>query len=291
MAQPLWYIRKSGAVTGPFPTPQINEMLRAGQLRPGDEVSLDRVLWEPIEQSGHFGARRAEAPAKPKEDDTWEQERAKARQRWLLETGAGEGSDLDSLQRAELQALRQDEETTRELIHAQARRPPSFWIALLALAAIVAVGGAVWFGQSEKGIQASIGQAGIPAGGCAAPAGEGVTWAGCDRRQAILTAAVLRGAHLAGGKFDGADLSAADLSYADLKRASLRGANLARANLLGANLDGADLTGADLASADLRYATLTGALLEGARLDGAQLGKATWHDGHSCGEAAIGTCP
>ena len=44
MAQPLWYIRHAGEVVGPYPRPQVEELLRSGELSGDWEISLDVLL-------------------------------------------------------------------------------------------------------------------------------------------------------------------------------------------------------------------------------------------------------
>jgi len=50
----LWYVRKDGKVSGPFPQPQIEENLSQGVLTRSDEISHDNASWTSIEHSGYF---------------------------------------------------------------------------------------------------------------------------------------------------------------------------------------------------------------------------------------------
>lgn len=52
----LWYVRKDGNVSGPFPQPQIEEDLAQGALKRSDEISHDNESWVSIERSGYFAA-------------------------------------------------------------------------------------------------------------------------------------------------------------------------------------------------------------------------------------------
>lgn len=52
----LWYVRKDGEVSGPYPQPQIEEDLAQGRLARGDEISHDSESWVSIERSGYFPA-------------------------------------------------------------------------------------------------------------------------------------------------------------------------------------------------------------------------------------------
>lgn len=281
MVQALWYVRKSGQVSGPFPAPQIDEALRTGEIALTDDLSLDGEQWLPVRESGMFrGKVQSGKTTGDTADATWLAEREKARQRW--EDGVAENSEpatptpiLDTIR---IQSLRANHDATRAMVDAEAKRRPSILIAFAALIALVLTGALVWFGQGDDTIKASIGKV----SNCAAAPATGISWAGCDKSGQTLRGVDLHSMTLTRANFDGAALARANLSYADLARASLRGANLAGANLLGANLDGADLTGADLSQADLRYATLNNSLLGGSRLDGATLGKTTWIGGQLC---------
>lgn len=288
MTQPLWYVQIHGTVKGPFPSPQIKEMLELGELSPADLVSLDRKQWLSIARSGHF--HPGPTPAKPvaaPQDQAWEQERERARERWLREEEATPADiPLPARDDARRSALAHDHDATRHLVEAQANRKPRLILAGFALLAVVGLGVAVWQGEGDDTIRASFEKV----SNCALPPAEGVSWAGCVRTGEILRGARLRNADLSAGIYDSADLTGADLAYANLRRASLRGANLRSVKLAGAALDGADLTGADLTGADLRYATLTGASLAGVRWDGASLGKATWSDGRPCPDSVVGPC-
>jgi hypothetical protein len=288
MTQPLWYYRKNNVVKGPFPSPQIKEMLKVGELSPADLVSLDREQWISIARSGHFQPRPAPKPASTVKDEEWEQEREKARSRWLKEDGieVADSIRLPEEEARKTAALAQDHAETMQMVQARASRRPPYVLGGVALLIVMVTGILVWHGQGDDTIRASFERV----SNCALAPADGVSWAGCVRTGEILRGAVLRNADLSGGNYDNADLSAADLAYANLRRSSLRGANLRATKLTGAALDGADLTGADLTGADLSYATLTSAIVEGVRLDGAALGKATWTDGRVCDQASIMAC-
>lgn len=289
MTQPLWYVRKHGSVTGPFPTPQIKEMLKLGDMVPGDLVSLDGRQWMSIAQSGQFLPEpRKPVAADAIADAEWRHEREKARARWTGDIEPWPVGDLPGLSQdaRRAAALAQDHENTRHLVEEQAARKPPLIMAGIALLVVIGIGIAIWHGEGDDTLRTAFEKV----SNCGQPAGPGISWAGCPRAGANLRGASLRNADLSRGNFDGAELSLADLDYADLRRASLRGANMRSVKLVGAVLDAADLTGADLRGADLRYASFKGAILEGVRLDGAALGKAIWQDGKLCAETSLGTC-
>lgn len=283
MVQALWYVRKAGRVTGPFPAPQIAEGLRAGEILALDEVSLDGNQWEQVAESV-FLKEPKPLPAERVDgvDEAWRAEREKARRRWrddgpTPEAGA-EVMATPILDTIRLQALDNDHETTSALIAARARRRPPWLVGLLALLVLGLLAVIVWRGQRNDLIQTPI----HLTGDCAASVARGASWARCDKRASQLARAEMQSMNLLATRLDDANLNGANLSYANLASASLRNANLSGANLVGANLDGADLTGADLSQADLRYATFRGAHLEGTRLEGAMFGKTVWRDGGLC---------
>jgi hypothetical protein len=279
MVQALWYVRKSGQVSGPFPAPQIDEALRVGEIVPTDELSLDGEQWQPVRESGLFrGGHAVAKPPQENPDSAWQIEREKARHRWEDNASQDDSSGNRLIDSADMDALRVCQETTRAMVNAQAKRRPSVLIAIAAFVALGLVGGLVWLGQGDAPVQTGIGKA----SNCSDAPAPGISWAGCDKSGLSLTRADLHSMTLNGVRFDGATLAGANLSYVNLSHASLRGVNLAGANLLGANLDGADLTGADLSQAELRYATFVGARLDGVRLDGVSIGKTTWLGGQLC---------
>lgn len=61
-----WYSRRSGVVRGPFSAEEISRHLILGRLCKDDEISQDRVAWEPAEQVGGL------LPAELQNLDTWD---------------------------------------------------------------------------------------------------------------------------------------------------------------------------------------------------------------------------
>ena len=291
MTQSLWYLRNAGKVYGPFPSPQIGEALRAGDIAPDWEISLDEVDWLSIADSGQFESELADGGASDDQDSlAWREERKRARERWLGGPREAEPPlphDLEKDARARL-SVAQDHVRTEALLSAERRRRPPLWILLLVAAILAGLGVSVWFGQDEQAIQAGIGLA--AEADCVAPLANGVNWRGCDRRGASARGATARNAMLENARLDEAGLSGADLSYAVLRGASLRNADLSGARLTGADLRGADLGGADLSGADLGHAVLTEARVAGTRLAGARLDRTVWVDGRVCAPDSLGEC-
>ena len=282
MAQPLWYIRHAGQVVGPYPRPQVEELLRAGELSGEWEISLDEKDWLPLKESGWFPVQ--EKPSHAQEDAeqaAWIEERQRARERWQDEGGDAPVPHDAALDEARREALGRDQQRTQRLVHEDQARRPSRLIGLLALLVLGVIAVSVWLGQSEEPIPAALQQA----VNCAAPAGEGINWSGCDKRGAALAGAMLRNARLEQARLEGARLAGAVLEYASASGANLRNADLRGAKLTAVDFSGADLSGADLSGANLRYA-----VIRDTRLDGTRLDQAVWSDGRTCAAGSVGTC-
>lgn len=289
MAQTLWYLRVNGRVLGPFPSPQIAELLNSGEVTPEWEISLDETDWLTIVESGQFddailGSQKIADPETP----GWREERQKARQRWLSDQGIVEQAANHDPSRDERtrQAISRDHVKTEALIEAEKQKPTSFISPLLGILVLLIVGIVVWWGQRERPIQTAISSVAA----CGVPASDGVNWSYCDKRGLNLTGLRARNARMEKVRLDNAQLGGADLAYTVLTGASLRNVQLSGSKLLGAELSGVDLSGADLAGANLQYAVLKGGVLAGTRLDAAQLDKATWVDGRICAEGSVGSC-
>jgi len=278
MAQLLWYLRHEGKILGPYPSPQVQELLQTGVISMAWEASLNELDWLPLGDSHKFAEDKADWQG---EQGAWLEERQRARQRWEGEAAGSVESHDPALDERRRQALGLDQKRTENLVRASLSRRPSFWIGGLALLALAAIGVSVWLGQSDQPIQPVLNQ---PVN-CAAVAGEGVNWSGCDKRAAALAGAMLRNARLDRTRLDEARLAGAVLEYASATGASLHNADLRGAKLTAVDLSGADLSGSDLAGANLRYAALIGANLAGARLD-----QAVWSDGRTCATGSIGSC-
>ena len=301
--QKLWYVRRDGVLSGPFPAKLIGRELMVGRFKPGDEASTDQVFWSPIEETPELLPRfsvknRIIGPANSPLD--WERERQQAARRWADERHQRDrrGPHL----RAPVGKLRGRDRRIRHesaewaalrLRHAewegeQKRRRDRFvgvgmvLIALLALALF-----AVWRLPPTHPIKVDFQGSSVA---CSEPASDQVNWSGCDKNGAWLKGVDLSSAMLRETHFNAANLSHSDLSYANLTASDLSFANLTQAKLVSANLAGADLTYAELRDADLRYADLRGAKLDAASLIGARLDNATWTDGRTCVAISVGDC-
>lgn len=293
MTQPLWYLRQDNQVRGPFPAPVIIQYLTLGRLTADSPVSLDAESWFSIRDSGYFQAALEELEhARRSQEPGWDEERDKARLRWLDERQAVDPQPTQSaehraLEPAQATTLRRDHRQTQQRLDEARHGKSAKWVALLAALVLAVIAGVVLWGQPDQ--PAVVPRlVGVP--DCPAAPAPGVIWRGCDKRNAQLPNADLGNAQLNGVRLDGANLRSARLAYADLDQASLRGADLTGADLSGASLERADLSGASLADTQLAYANLRQARLDGARLEGARLDKAAWTDGRVCAPASVGRC-
>lgn len=281
MTQSLWYLRHKGKIVGPYPPPRVEELLRIGEISGEWEISLDEQNWLPLAESGQFSRPEATSHESAAQRLAWVEERQRARARWR---GENEDEPLPrdtQVDESRRQALGLDQQHTERLVSEEHARRPSRWIGLLALLALGAAGVAVWWGQSEKPIQAALNQA----VNCEAPAAEGVNWNSCDKRGAALAGAMLRNARLDRARLEDARLAGAVMEYASAREANLRNADLRGAKLTAVDLSGADLSGADLSGANLRYAVIEGTHLAGTRMD-----HVVWSDGRTCAVGSVGAC-
>jgi uncharacterized protein YjbI with pentapeptide repeats len=264
--KPIWYVRRSTTVQGPYSASVIRRYLLLGRLRLSDRVSADGRCWEPLTE-------RAELiPDEMRDLGTHE-----GRRRF---EAARQAADERS---ADREALMPREPSAR-----RARRHGSM-LAIAGLAVVVLLlVGIGWYRDFDHGL--------MQQADCSAAAGKGVVWSGCVKDGVrIADGSVLVGlrglnASLRDARLSGVDLSGARLDYADLTRASLIDADLTGVVFRGATLNRADLRGADLTDADLRNADLRDARIDGAELDGALLGNALWIDGQACAPDAVGVC-
>lgn len=289
----LWYVRRAGAVKGPFPSSLIEKNIALGRILASDFVSPDGKHWEPAHSFPDFEVlrRSGEQPVIQRRLDERTRERREARAAPMTPAAAETpsdqrgSSDRRTPEEPDVIARRQRAnrvwQSLRNGSAHRVRRTPLLLAAALVAVLIVA---AVVFAPPPPA-----------ASDCAALAAPGVNWAFCnhaaaDLRGAALGSAVLRNTRLSGADLTGADLRNADLAYADLSGAVLRDARLDGARLTGATLHGASLVDAVLTGARLDFADLGAANVAGARFDGALLDQAIMPNGGLCRPALAGSC-
>lgn len=289
----LWYVRRAGAVKGPFPSSLIEKNIALGRILASDLLSADGKHWEAASSYPDFEVirRSGEQPAVQRRLDERQTERRAARLASAppSEEATGEelrrGSDRRAPEDPELVARRQRANRVwQSLRNGSANGMRKTPLLLAAILVTVVIAAAVLLAPPPR-----------PATDCAAPAAPGVNWEFCnhaadDLRGARLGGAFLRNARLAGADLSGADLRQADLAYADLSGAVLREARLDGARLTGTTLRGASLVDAVLTGARLDFADLTAARIEGARFDGAIFEQAIMPDGRVCLPGQVAHC-
>lgn len=280
----LWYVRRGGKVSGPFPTQAVANNALLGRFVPDDEVSVDQLEWRPL-----VAVEELLPPellelhhATDPEQRQWLEERLKAARRW-----ADQRTHDDRRQEREVwsEELRNGERrknpADNDVLalpyhHGGVARESSLrrylGPALGVIAVVLSVVLGLFYYQPVNPVKVGV----LPAQPqCHQAAAQGINWSGCNKREIRLR---------------GADLSRGDLGYADFSQADLSGSRMRQARLVGANFRGANLDHADLAGADLSYANLGGASLVSASLAGAVLDHAIWADGQECAAGSLGQC-
>lgn len=286
--QPLWYIKSTTKVEGPFPSGGIRRSLLLGRFAPDDQISLDKVTWQAISEVPEVmppEMRRAVKDGDPEllRARLREDERS-GRERRVSSAGR---SPMDERRRAEPELIERHREAKTALRQiSRERAVPVAGIVVVGLLVLLTIGYGLYLGGPQT----------LPDPICSLPPAAGVDWHNCRLDSLIADTADLEGANLGNASFrhsnfSAARLNGADIRYTDLSNADLSHAELREADMKGSALRNADLSYADLTGADLRYADLTGANLGGTVLTGARLDHAIWPDGHKCPERSLSNCP
>lgn len=278
----LWYVRRAGVVSGPFPNRVVANHVLLGRFVPEDEVSIDQFEWQPLMSvrallPGELLGLQTETDPEKRQ---WLEERLRAAHRW-----ADERTHHDRRQQENAAGPRGEDrrKTTVSpdvlaLPHIHPRLEP--WSSrrrylgaaavLSALILLVALG--LVFHRPVNPFRVGV----VPElPQCQHAAAPRANWSGCDMQEVRLR---------------GADLSHSNLAYVNFSRADLSGSRFRSAALVGANLSQANLNDAELDGADLSYSDLRGASLVSASLKGAVLDRAIWQDGRECAAGSRGQC-
>jgi hypothetical protein len=278
----LWYVRRAGVVSGPFPNQVVANHVLLGRFAPSDEVSMDQYEWQPLMTVRALlpGELLELQTATDPERKQWLEERLKAAHRW-----ADERTHHDRRQQENAGGPRGEDRRKTSVspdvlalphLHPKLEQWPSrrryfaAAVVLSALALLVTLG--LVFYQPVNPFKVGV----VPEQPqCQRAAAPRVNWSGCDMQEVRLR---------------GADLSGSNLAYANFSRADLSGTRFRQAALVGANFNHANLNDADLNRADLSYSDLRGATLVAASLKGAVLDRAIWQDGRECAVGSRGQC-
>lgn len=292
----IWFIKKQGKITGPFPVKLIGSYLILGRIDLDTLVSVDKTQWIPVgrlpslipaelkPQAGGDELQRARLREDERRGDSRRGDQQSRRTSERNEEERRENNDRRHNEEEvslAYQNMRKDFSASRQQEKKMARYGTIF-VFLIALAVLAS------FFLIEPAQE-------IKTADCNTLLGAGIDWRSCNKNNADLVAADLTDAKLNSILFQRAvlvkaRLIRADLSYANLESANLQKANLQSARLVGANLNNASLLGADLRQADLSYADLTHAILTSANLEAAIFDHAIWVDGQHCGKGSVGGC-
>lgn len=288
----LWYVRREGAVRGPFPPGQISREILLGRIRDGDELSQDREYWKPLAELPQLHPQPLRHTETPEGRQHVLLARLREDERLHDRRGAGfapEGTNRRHGDRRNVESF--DVVAHRERAARFAAETPTeernllLPVAVIMIVVLMLAMYFLWYQPAPPGASPN----------CQAAPKPGVNWRGCalsgrDLRRASLSAAQLGSSMLVSANLRDANLAGADLSYANLDAADARGANLQTASLKGATLRGTNLAGADLRDTDMTYADLQGTDLSNVQLQGARLDRAIWSDGRVCATESVGEC-
>lgn len=305
MLHTLWYLRRDGAVQGPFAARLLSRQLILGRVSEDDLVSTDRVVWQRIgEVPGlvpellHADRKDPIARQRLMAAIRWEDERSGRDRRIGSAYGISSGDKRRGRERRSAEAppevnhravrkTRQGLEANQwQRSEREAQRRGLWQIGTLVIV-LAAAGVSAYLYMPRNSVATS------PE--CASAPRPQINWSNCRLDGASLARAALSGAYMPNVQLTRAQLSDAQLRgaeapYANFAMADLRGADLSGANLMGASLRGAALANVNFAGANLAYADLSNAQIDTAKLSDAALGKAIWVDGRVCAEGSVGSC-
>lgn len=292
--QKLWFIRRSGAIKGPFPSGTLRRFMLLGRVTPSDQVSLDQKSWQgvmdvpevvppEIRKAAAEGNLYDVLPVKLGEDErrgTERRNKAEDIKYQNLRKGQRRQDEEDLVRRHQLSKTQLIEQYKNNK-----RKTPYLGFIVVSVLVLLSVGVGLYLGAPD----------GVSDPDCSAKAAPGVNWRSCrldavsyesvNLQGAILNSAIMRTSKLSGGIFNQADMQYADLSGSDLSYSEISGAKMK-----GINLQSADLTNVDLTNSDMSYANLQNSKLGGANLEGVIFTKAIWIDGSVCGAGSVGSC-
>jgi len=261
----LWYWKKGGRVTGPFPSGLLQKYIILGRVKPDDLMSQDKQIWQ------RAATIRDLIPdvVRHKNDPNYE-ERLEAARRWADDRGdERDGSGEKRVRNTHLGIK------------------VLGWKGLLLVTLLLAGGiwAAFYFTPEKSFMEVD----------CEAKPSPGVVFDGCDLHgqnfsNMDLSEASFRNANLNGADLSGANLTESQFQYSDMSMANLTKAKFNQANLTAAKLSGATINQTDFRGADLSFANLTKAKARKIRLKKTKLAKTIWFNGQICAEQSVDKC-
>ncbi|MBL1293589.1 MAG: pentapeptide repeat-containing protein [Thiotrichales bacterium] len=290
--EPLWYIRREGVVSGPFPVRLIERYTVLGRVNAATELSVDNVHWA-------FFAELPEWVAyiegfKSQNDS---EEHMEALRRWEDERGGydrrrGTPTNIASDQRNS--GDRRDDEEYEQIEKRQQRsqRKPNARMYSLKVVAIPIFAVMMFIGfylvlYKPPAIQDPI--------DCSIGAAEGVNWSYCnlqniDLQNVSLRHSDLKSSNLTGARFIAVDVSASDLSFSLLTRTRISDSSFSSSRMIGVSFRNSLINNVKFIDSDLTYADFSNAEFINVDFSGARLDHAIWIDRRRCAANSIGIC-
>lgn len=290
--EPLWYIRRDGAVTGPFPVRLIERYTVLGRVNAGTELSADNVHWAVFAEWPEWVAYIEDFKSQDESEEHME-----ALRRWEDERGGYDRreekpNNIASDQRRS--GDRRDDEDYQEIEQRQHRsqrkRPAKMYSLRAASIPIFAV--VMFIGFYLALYKPSATQ--DPAD-CSLVAAEGVNWSYCDKQNQDLQNVSLRhsslkSSNLTGARFIEVDVSASDMSFSLLTRTRISDSSFSGSRMVGVSFRNALIDNVKFLESDLTYADFSNAEFVNVDFSGARLDHAIWTDRRRCAANSIGVC-
>lgn len=290
--EPLWYIRRDGVVTGPFPVKLIERYTVLGRVNAATELSADNVHWAVFAEWPEWVAYIEDF----KSQDESEEHR-EALRRWEDERGGydrrkGMPSNIASDQRRSDD--RRDDEDYQEIEKRQQRsqrkRPAKMYSLRAAAIPIFAV--MMFIGFYLALYKPSATQDPVD---CSVAATEGVNWSYCDKQNQDLQNVSLRhsslkSSNLTGARFIEVDVSASDTSFSLFTRTRISDSSFSGSRMVGVSFRNALIENVKFLESDLTYADFSNAEFVNVDFSGARLDHAIWTDRRRCAANSIGVC-
>ncbi|MBL4852132.1 MAG: pentapeptide repeat-containing protein [Gammaproteobacteria bacterium] len=290
--EPLWYIRRKGVVTGPFPVGLIERYVVLGRVSVKTELSADNAHWAVCGEWPEWVAYIADFKLTHESE-----EHIEALRRWEDERGGydrrmGELDNVASDLRSH--SDRRNAETDDEIEQRQHRHQRPGLIRRYSLsAAIIPIFAVVVFIGFYLALYKPA-ATGDPVD-CSVQATEGINWSYCDLQNLKLINMSLRHSNLqssnmTGISLEGMDLSDSEMSFSVLTLARINNSNFSNSRMIGVSFRNSLINNTDFKNSDLTYADFSNAEFNNVEFNGARLDHAIWLDRRRCAVNSIGIC-
>lgn len=291
--EPLWYIRREGVVTGPFPVGLIERYVVLGRVSAATELSADNVHWAVCAEWPEWVAYIEDFKSKHDSEEHLEAFRRWEDERDGYDRRKGTPTNVASDQRS--QSDRRDTETQEqiEVRQSRTRRPRMSRLYSLRVAAIPIFAVALFIGFYLALYKPSA--VNHEPADCSALAAEGVNWSYCDLqnknlRNISLRHSNLQSSNMTGARLTDADLSGSEMSFSVLTLARISDSNFSNSRMIGVSFRNSLISNVNFNKSDLTYADFSNADFNNVEFDGARLDHAIWTDRRRCAANSIGVC-